>query len=255
MGIFTLMVFALSRPFVYDSRDTQHKKGRDLILTLDASGSMAQSGFNAKERMKNKFDSTIAIAQDFIQKRYDDNMGVVIFGTFAYTASPLTYDLEALSYLLRMTNVGIAGESTAIGDAIMQSIHTLSYGKAKNKAIILLTDGYHNAGANSPKKAVQEAKRLRIKIYTIGLGNKTDYDASLLETISKETGAKSYTASSAKALQEIYAQIDTLEPSPIRSENYLNKQLLIHFPLGLVSILLLIWILYAIQQKYKKVHI
>ena len=254
MGIFSLMVFALSQPFIYDAHDTQHKKGRDLILTLDASGSMAQSGFNAKDRMKNKFDINILLAQDFIKKRHDDNMGVVIFGTFAYTASPLTYDLNALSYLLDMPNVGIAGESTAIGDAIMQSIRTLGYGKAKNKAIILLTDGYHNSGENSPKKSVQKAKDLGIKIYTIGIGTKTDYDVSLLETIAQETGAKSYAASSAQVLEEIYSQINSLEPSPIRSENYLNKQLLIHFPLGLVSILLLLWILYTMKQRHKKIR-
>ena len=245
MGLFTLMVFALAKPFVYDAKTNQHKKGRDLILAIDASGSMAQSGFNAKDRFKTKFETNIALASDFITKRQDDNMGVIIFGTFAYTASPLTYDLESLSYLLSMTNVGIAGESTAIGDALLQSIRTLSYGEAQNKAIILLTDGYHNAGNTSPKVAVEKAKALGIKIYTIGIGKKSDYDVSLLEHIAKESGAKSYAASSAKALQEIYTEINNLEPSPIRSENYLNQKLLIAFPLGLVFIILLLWVLWS----------
>lgn len=249
MGLFALMVFALAKPFVYDAKANQHKKGRDLILALDASGSMAQSGFNAKDRFKNKFETNLELASDFIAKRQDDNMGVVIFGTFAYTASPLTYDLASLSYLLSMTNVGIAGESTAIGDAILQSIRTLSYGEAQNKAIILLTDGYHNAGHTSPKTAVQKAKERGIKIYTIGLGKKSDYDVSLLERIAKESGAKSYAASSAKELQEIYSEINSLEPSPIRSENYLNQKLLIVFPLGFVFVLLLLWILWSQRSE------
>lgn len=249
MGLFALMVFALAKPFVYDAKANQHKKGRDLILALDASGSMAQSGFNAKDRFKNKFETNLELASDFIAKRQDDNMGVVIFGTFAYTASPLTYDLVSLSYLLSMTNVGIAGESTAIGDAILQSIRTLSYGEAQNKAIILLTDGYHNAGHTSPKTAVQKAKERGIKIYTIGLGKKSDYDVSLLERIAKESGAKSYAASSAKELQEVYHKINSLEPSPIRSENYLNQKLLIIFPLGLVFILLLLWVLWSQRSE------
>lgn len=249
MGLFALMVFALAKPFVYDAKANQHKKGRDLILALDASGSMAQSGFNAKDRFKNKFETNLELASDFIAKRQDDNMGVVIFGTFAYTASPLTYDLVSLSYLLSMTNVGIAGESTAIGDAILQSIRTLSYGEAQNKAIILLTDGYHNAGHTSPKTAVQKAKERGIKIYTIGLGKKSDYDVSLLERIAKESGAKSYAASSAKELQEIYSEINSLEPSPIRSENYLNQKLLIVFPLGFVFVLLLLWILWSQRSE------
>jgi len=247
MALFTLMVLALAKPFVYDAASNQHKKGRDLILALDASGSMAQSGYNSKDRFKNKFETNIALATDFIQHRFDDNMGVVIFGTFAYTASPLTYDLASLSYLFEMTNVGIAGDSTAIGDAIMQSIHTLSYGEAKNKAIVLLTDGYHNAGSHSPKEAVQQAKTLGIKIYTIGIGKKSDYDAGLLQTIAKETGAKSYSASSAEALSEIYKEINTLEPSAIRSENYLNQRLLILYPLGIVFLLLLLWVI--IQRR------
>jgi len=212
MLIFSLLLLALSKPFVYDASNSEHKKGRDLILAIDASGSMAQSGFDKKDRFKNKYETTLTLSNAFTKKRFDDNMGVVVFGTFAYTASPLTYDLEALSFLLEMTTVGLAGESTAIGDAIMQSIRTLSFGEAENKAIILLTDGYHNAGRTSPK----------------------------------ESGGKSYSASSAEALSKVYQEIDTLEPSPIRSENYLNQKILIFFPLALVFLLLFLWI---IQQK------
>lgn len=245
MVLFTLMVFALAKPFVYDAVSDQHKKGRDLILAIDASGSMGQSGFHVKDRFKTKYAVTAELSKDFISKRFDDNMGVVVFGTFAYTASPLTYDLESLSYLLEMTNVGLAGESTAIGDAIMQSLRTLSFGQAKNRVIVLLTDGYHNAGKNSPKEAVKEAKAKGVKVYTIGIGKRSDYDASLLETIAKETGAKSYAAASSEALDKIYAEINTLEPSAIRSENYLNQKLLIFYPLVLAFVLLLLWVLYT----------
>jgi len=240
--IFTLMVIALTKPFVYESEGNQYKKGRDLILAIDASGSMAQSGFDTRNRFSSKYEVTLKLAKTFTQKRYDDNIGAVIFGTFAYTASPLTYDLEALEYLLDMTTVGIAGESTAIGDAIMQSIRTLSYGKAKNKVIILLTDGYHNAGKYSPKQAVAEAKKLGIRIYTIGIGKKSDYDAALLQTIAKKSGGKSYSANSAEALSAVFSEISKLEPSRIRGENYLNQRLLIFFPLIIVIGLLLLWI-------------
>ena len=247
--LFTLMVLALAKPFVYSTSGNAHKKGRDLILAIDASGSMAQSGFDNKDRFKNKYESTIALSKAFTQNRFDDNMGIVIFGTFAYTASPLTYDLDALSFLLEMTNVGLAGESTAIGDAIMQSIRTLHFGKAKNKAIILLTDGYHNAGASSPKEAVTKAKAEGIKIYTIGIGKKSDYDVSMLETIAKESGGKSYAASTAESLSKVYKEINRLEPSQIRGENYLNQKLLIFFPLSLVFILFFGWIIYQRRSE------
>ncbi|MDQ7085604.1 MAG: VWA domain-containing protein [Sulfurovum sp.] len=156
----------------------------------------------------------------------------------------MTYDLDGLSYLLDLTNVGIAGESTAIGDAIIQAIDTLSYGEAQSKVMVLLSDGYHNAGRNSPKFAVSQAKAKGIKIYTIGIGKSSDYDVTLLETIAKQTDAKSYPASSSEALAEVYAEIHALEPSAIRSENYLSQGVLIVLPLSLVFFLLLGWILW-----------
>lgn len=238
---FSLMVIALAGPFVYDSEGHVTKKGRDLVLAIDASGSMAQSGFDAKERFKTKYETTLALAKAFIGHRYDDNIGAVVFGTFAYTASPLTYDLKALSDLLSMTNVGIAGESTAIGDAIMQALRTLSFGEAKQKVTILITDGYHNAGSHSPKEAVKKAKEEGVKIYTIGIGSKRDYDSGLLETIAKATGAKSYSAVNANALKEVFSDIAALEPSQIRGENYLNKRLLIFLPI-LGTILIILWL-------------
>ncbi len=247
--IFSLMVFALAKPFVYDASGNDLKKGRDLVLAIDASGSMAESGFNSADRFKNKYDTTIALSKAFTKKRFDDNMGVVVFGTFAYTASPLTYDLGSLAYLLDMTTVGLAGESTAIGDAIMQSIRTLSFGKAKNKAIILLTDGYHNAGKHSPKEAVEKAKKEGIRIYTIGIGKKSDYDVAMLKTIAKQSGGKSYAADSAEALAKVYQEIDRLEPSQIRGENYLNQKLLIFLPLIMVFLLLILWILYQRRSE------
>ena len=242
MAIYTLMVIALARPMLYESTASEHRKGRDLILALDASGSMGQSGFDSKERYRTKYESTLALSKAFIKKRFDDNMGVVIFGTFAYAASPLTYDLSAMNQLLDMTAVGIAGESTAIGDAIMQSLRTLKYGHAKRKAIILITDGYHNAGSTSPKTAVAKAKAAKVTIYTIGIGKRGDYDVALLKKIAKETGGRSFGAADAEALQKVYEEIDSLEPSPIRSEAYLNQKLLILYPLGMALLLLAGWL-------------
>lgn len=246
--LFILMVVALMKPFTHDSIPQNNKKGRDLALVLDASGSMAKRGFNRQAPTQTKFEATIALSSNFIQKRFDDNIGVVLFGTFAYTATPLTYDLEALNYLLQLTSVGIAGESTALGDALSQGIHTLQFGQAKERVIILLSDGYHNAGRVSPKEAVKQAKIEGVKIYTIGIGNPSAYDATLLQTIAQETGAKSYAARVAEDLEAIYQEINTLEPSPIRSASYLNQTLLIPYPLILLFILLLTWVLYSLKE-------
>ncbi len=244
MLIYTLLVVALASPFSYSSSLASEKKGRDLVLVLDTSGSMAERGFNTNNKEQNKYEISVALAKAFIAKRYNDNIGLVVFGTYAFSASPLTYDLKALSEMFYlMSDVGIAGTSTAIGDALMQGLRTLEGGEAKSKVLILLTDGKHNAGKSSPHQAVTLAKEQGVKVYTIGIGKKGDYDEELLNTIAKESGAKSFFASTADELESVYEEIDELEPSTIRSEQYFNKEEYFVYPLFLAMVLLLflIW--------------
>jgi Ca-activated chloride channel family protein len=242
--IYTLLVLALASPFTYTSKANSGKKGRDLVLLLDTSGSMAERGFNEKDTSQTKYDISVSLAKDFITKRYDDNVGLVVFGSFAFSASPLTYDLKALNEMFHlMTDVGIAGTSTAIGDALMQGLSTLKSGEAKSKVLILLTDGVHNAGKASPREAVTAAQEKGVKVYTIGIGKKENYDATILIQIAKDSGGKSFFAQNAEELESIYEEIGKLEPSPIRSEQYLNKNELAFYPLALALLLLvvLIW--------------
>jgi Ca-activated chloride channel family protein len=244
MLIYTLLVLALASPFSYNSSLASEKKGRDLVLVLDTSGSMAERGFNKQNVEENKYDISVHLAKDFIAKRHDDNIGLVVFGTYAFSASPLTYDLKALSEMFYlMSDVGIAGTSTAIGDALIQGLQTLKGGEAKSKVLILLTDGKHNAGRNSPHQAVALAQEQEVKIYTIGIGKKGDYDEELLSTIAKVSGGKSFFASSANELANVYDEIETLEPSEIRSEQYFNKEQYFSYLLFLAmgALLWLMW--------------
>ncbi len=131
---------------------------------------------------------------------------------------------------------GIAGTSTAIGDALFQAISTLKVGQAKSKVILLLTDGKHNAGRHSPREGVEVAKSKGVKIYTIGIG--ADYDRELLQTIAQATGGESFFASNGRELKGVYETIDRLEPSPIRSNPHLNREGLAIYPLILALLLL-----------------
>ena len=249
MVIYTLLVLALSQPYSYESEFYAHKKGRDLVLIMDTSGSMAERGFNKEKIQESKYNISISIAKDFIKKRLDDNIGLVIFGSFAFTASPLTYDLKALKEMFDlMSDIGIAGTSTAIGDALIQGINTLSSGEAKSKVLILLTDGKHNAGKNSPRDGVELAKSRGIKIYTIGIGKRGEYDTKLLDTIAKDSGAKSFFASNSDELKAVYKSIDILEPSNITSHNYLNRVELFFYPLLLATIFLAILLWYEEER-------
>jgi Ca-activated chloride channel family protein len=200
---------------------------------------MAERGFNEQDKKQSKYDISVSLAKAFIENRHDDNVGLVVFGSFAFTASPLTYDLKALSEMFElMSDIGIAGTSTAIGDALMQGLSTLKSGQANSKVLILLTDGIHNAGKSSPREAVILAQEKGIKIYTIGIGKKENYDVLLLKDIAKDSGAKSFFCQNADELKTVYREISKLEPSPIRSEQYLTKEELFIYPLLLVFLLL-----------------
>ena len=237
--IFALLVTALASPISYDQKSSHERKGRDLVFVLDTSGSMGESGFDKEQKSTLKLNILKNVINDFITKRYDDNVGITLFGSFAYSSVPLTYDMHAVSFLLHFLEVGIAGENTAIGDGLFNAISLLKKGSAKNKVIILVTDGFANSGEVSVKEAVALAKEKGIKIYTIGIGKKGSYDTTLLQKIASETMAKMFEASSAQMLQNIYTELNTLQPSKIRSQHYLNKHLYFMYPLDLAALLLL----------------
>jgi len=242
----SMMVLALAQPILYKQQPTFAQKGRDLVFALDGSGSMAQSGFDREEHSKSKFDVVKELFGDFIQKRHDDNIGVVLFGSYAMAMSGLTYDMHALGFLLRFLETGLVGESTAIGDAMMSALEVLSRGKAKQKVILLLSDGYQNSGVHSIQEAILQAQKNQVKIYTIGIGK--GFDQKLLQAIAKDTGGAFFRAQDAKALQEVYAKLNTLEPSAVRSKGYLEKKMLFYLPL-LVAFGILFYLISLKREK------
>jgi Ca-activated chloride channel family protein len=243
--IFTLLVTALSSPILYDKQLSQKRKGRDLVFALDTSGSMAQSGYAQKQKDTTKFDILKNLIAQFISHRYDDNVGITVFGSYAFASVPLTYDMNSVAFLLDFLEVGIAGENTAIADGIVSAISLLKKGEAKNKVIILVTDGYQNSGKVSINHALQEAQNSHIKIYTIGIGDKKDFDAKLLTKIASQTDAKMFQARNKEELEKVYKELDTLESSDIKSQHYLNKTMLFFYPLALAILLLL----HLVSQK------
>ena len=237
--ILALLATALASPISYDSKSAQQRKGRDLVFALDTSGSMDESGYSSDTTSESKFSILQKLIKSFIEKRFDDNVGVVVFGSYAFSPVPITYDMHSLAYMLDFLEVGMAGSSTAIGDGIARSLELLQRSHAKNKVIILITDGYQNSGTTKIKDAVDQAKKLHVKIYTIGLGRASDYDTKLLQNIAKDTGGVAFSAQNAEALRNVYKDLNALEPSAIRSEHYLNKQMLFTYPLAFAILLLL----------------
>jgi len=250
--IFIFLCVAIASPIIIDRLNPLNRNGKDIVLAIDASGSMNSSGFvkdeqdytdevNDGERLS-RFEITKKIAKNFILKRVGDNVGVVLYGDFAFIASPITYEKNIVTDMLSYLSQGMAGQNTAIGEAIAISVRAFKHSTAKTKIIILLTDGEHNSGSISPKDSIKLAKEKDIKIYTIGIGNKGESDEKLLDRIAKDSGGKFFTATSASELQKVYSEIDSLESSKIKSREYILKDyyysLFLLLALGLLSFLL-----------------
>ena len=142
-------------------------KGRDIIIAADLSGSMRALDFSTKEEHIDRLQIAKETTTKFIEKRAGDRVGLVLFGSHAYLHVPLTSDLKSVSLMLNNTIIGMAGEATAIGDAIGLAVKKLRNKDAEASTIILLTDGENNAGYIQPLTAVEMAKAYKIKVYTI----------------------------------------------------------------------------------------
>ena len=240
--VVVLLLLAISSPIFIDKIDPLNRKGIDIVLSIDGSGSMNSSGFDEKTR-DSRFAITQTIAQGFVMKRVEDNVGVVLFGDFAFIASPVTYEKEIVSEMIGYLSHGMAGQNTAIGEGITMGLRALQNSKAKSKIIILLTDGEHNSGRISPKDATALAKELGVKIYTIGIGKKGEFDKTLLEKIADESDGRFFAAYNKEELQKTYDAINSLEQSNIKSREYKVKDYYYQWPLAgaLLLLFFLLW--------------
>ncbi|GAX87049.1 Ca-activated chloride channel homolog [Lebetimonas natsushimae] len=215
------------------------KKGYDIVIDLDTSGSMAQF---------DKLTVSKEIINDFIQKRKNDRLGLVIFGNIAYIASPLTPDKKALSEILKRVYPGIAGEKTAIYDALFLSTNLFKNSNAKDKVIILLTDGMDNSSVTPIDIVIKKLKKEKIKVYTIGIGDEIDRET--LRIIANKTGGRFFNVFSTGELKEIYKTINKLEKTEIKSNIIIKKKYYFEYPLILAIFFFLIMV-YKRQLKWK----
>ncbi len=197
------------------------------------------------------------VVSKFINSREFDRMGMVVFGNEAFTQCPLTLDHDILHAFLKKLQIGVAGDSTAIGSAIGISVKRLKDLESKSKVIILLTDGRNNAGNITPFQAADIAKTYGIKIYTVGVGTqgqapfpmstpfgqrmlmqRVAIDEDSLQKIAEQTGGRYFRATDSDSLKQIYAQIDSLEKSEVKWIDHSEYREL--FPLFLIPALLLV---------------
>jgi len=234
------LAVALARPQRgrEDTRITT--EGIDIMLVLDTSGSMIAEDL---AQNKNRLDVVKLVAKDFIQKRKNDRIGLVVFGQDAYTQCPLTLDYGVLLQLLDRVKIGMAGQDrTAIGDGLATALVRLRESKAASKIVILLTDGENNSGKIAPLTATEMARTLGVKVYTIGAGTRgmapvpsTDMfgrrimvpmevsiDEELLQHMAATTTGQYFRATDAASLRDIYNAIDTMERTTTEVFHYME---------------------------------
>jgi Ca-activated chloride channel family protein len=238
-----MLVIALMSPVKDAALEVEPTQGYDIALVLDASQSMSARGFDMTDPMANRFDVVQGIVGDFIKERTADNIGIVVFGKYSFVASPLTYDQKILAQVVDQLYIGIAGKFTALYEAIAQSVNLMKDSSAKSKIAIVLTDGHNTPGGKVPLDvALELAKKEGIKVYTIGIGGRNEYNKALLKVIAGETGGKAFDASNAQELQKVYAKIDELEKSEIETNNYTYKKYYYVYPLFIALLSLLLYV-------------
>ena len=254
--LISLVVCILARPQSRHSWSNTDVEGIDIMLAVDVSTSMLAQDFKP-----NRVEALKEIAQRFIEKRPNDNMGLTMFAGEAYTQCPLTTDHTVLMNLYNnvdcnMAMRGVIDDGTAIGDGIMNAILRLKESQAKSKVIILLTDGVNNSGNISPQTAAEIAKKYGIRIYTIGIGRNgmapyplptggtamlpVEIDEQTMTKISTETGGQYFRAQKNAELDAIYQDIDKMERTKFNVKQFSRRgELYQPFALAALVILLL----------------
>lgn len=242
LGIITAIV-ALASPIVSKEYSDSKKNGRDIVLVIDTSGSMQQGRFDMHDLLKNKFDVVKEVASDFVSRRDEDRIGLITFADISFVASPLTFEKKFLEKIIELQRLGVAGQKTAIYDAVVQSYAMLERSEAKSKVVILLTDGVDNMSKVELSDVQNYIRKSKVKLYTIGIGSERDYDGDSLRVLAEAGKGKYYSASNSETLREIYQEIDALEMTKIESKKIVQHVYFFVYPL-LLSVLLLLLFLY-----------
>ena len=229
-----LLLVALARPQSSSEGRNVYTEGIDIVLLLDISGSMLAEDFQP-----NRIGAAKEVAQNFVDGRVNDRMGLVVFAGQSFTQCPMTLDYRVLKNLLRQVKPGMVEDGTAIGMGIAQGVNRIKESKAKSKVMILLTDGVNNRGEIDPVTAGELAHSFDIRIYTIGVGTigeapypvqtpfgiryqniPVEVDEKILQKIADMTGGQYFRATNNRALKQIYEQIDKMEKTRIEVRAY-----------------------------------
>lgn len=234
-----LFIVALAGPRLVSQETIRKSEGIDIVLAIDASGSMAAEDFLIDRKRVNRLEIVKKVVAEFIQQRSSDRIGLIAFAALAYTITPLTNDYDWILKNLERVELGLIKDGTAIGSAIMSAVSRLKNSEAKSKVVVLLTDGVNNGTEVDPAEAARVAKSFGIKIYTICSGTdgfvpfpmmafgrkiyrdvKIDIDEVTMKEIANITGGLYFRATDSNQLKKIYNEIDALEKTEVEEAGY-----------------------------------
>jgi len=263
-----LLVLAAARPERIGEELDVPVAGRNLMLAVDLSGSMDQKDFELAGRRVDRLTATKAVASDFIERREGDRIGLILFGERAYLQVPLTLDRKTVNILLMEAFIGLAGEKTAIGDAITLAVRRVHEAEKDvgDQVLVLLTDGANTAGEVQPLKAAELAQQVGLRIYTIGIGAEqlevasliggrrrinpsADLDEDTLTEIARLTGGRYFRATDTASLQGIYKLVDELEPVEEPESGFRPVKSYYFYPLGAAVGLIALMSLVSLLQR------
>lgn len=252
--VWALILLAAARPVFVEKPLERQQPVRDLMLAIDLSQSMETEDFtNASGEKINRLAAVKDVVQGFIDKRKDDRLGLIVFGSGAYPQAPLTLDHASLSLLLDDTGIGMAGPNTAIGDAIGLSLKLLDRANEQEKVLILLTDGNDTSSAITPDHAAQMAASKGVVIHTIGIGDpsasgEAKVNLPALEQIAQSTGGQFFRAEDRNALNQVYDTLDRLTPHQVKTLSHQPQRELFYWPLAVALLILALYHLGALLR-------
>jgi len=249
-----LLLTAMAKPIWYGEPIRLQQQSRDMVLSLDLSGSMQEVDMPLNGKRVDRLTLVKDLSQNFISKREGDRIGLILFADHAYLQTPLTFDLKTINQMIDETQIGLVGTRTAIGESIAMAIKRFVENKNKQRVLILITDGANTAGSIDPIMAAKQAAKNNITIYTIGIGAdkmvrrtifgnqnynpSADLDESALKEIASLTKGQYFRARNQEDLQNIYQTIDKLQPIDSDYLEFRPEKDLYYWPLSAVLLLL-----------------
>jgi len=261
------LIVAMAMPRLKYTEEQTEGEGIDIVICFDISGSMTEQDFQP-----NRLEAAKSVAEQFVQGRRGDRIGIVIFSSLSFTLCPITTDHNAVLTQIKNIQSGyLQEEGTAIGSGLATSVDRLRSSKSKSKVVILLTDGVDVGGSVPPDLAKAMAQKYGVRIYTIGIGSekeinevvesplgqitekrKLEFNEGLLKDLASSTAGQYFHATDNDALRKIYDSIDQLEKSKIKvtAYNHYTNEFLPWLAAGIALLLLEIIFRYTIFRKF-----